>query len=295
MRHCRRYYNTIFGQEPGAARLPEVTSSSSSEHDDEDHLLEPMPTAFGFTWEDLGISTDTSGPRSRAYFMRQLMLAGNIAPDKTHKMRLPQADTALDGVDLAVQLRLLRRHADYDMLESGALPGGKIARWLQRLHWPRPPAVAGVWFNMSAGKWPRADRRAPRKDKPGEDEEEEAQATDCDIIVPGSFVSPSKVAGQADGGWRILPRCSSPGDTTGPGGRLTYNVLPAALAAAAARYLDNTARLNQVLVPRPPTPSAALSCCRARRIVASSRVLQLAQGAPSGSHRRCGCATLSVR
>jgi hypothetical protein len=36
-----------------------------------------------------------------------------------------QADTQLDSVDLAVQLKMLRRHGDYDLLTSrgGALPG----------------------------------------------------------------------------------------------------------------------------------------------------------------------------
>ncbi len=36
-----------------------------------------------------------------------------------------QADTQLDNVDLAVQLKMLRRHGDYDLLTSrgGALPG----------------------------------------------------------------------------------------------------------------------------------------------------------------------------
>ncbi|MFN9906634.1 MAG: hypothetical protein ACK56F_11005, partial [bacterium] len=82
-------------------------------------------------------------------------------PDKIYKMRLPQLDTPLDGVDLGTQMRLLRRHADYKMLRRGALPGGKAARCLQRLYRPRVPKLVGVWYNMSAGKWPIAERRTP--------------------------------------------------------------------------------------------------------------------------------------
>lgn len=166
LRHCRRHYNTIFGQQAGAARLQEPdpgqecwSSSDQDEMDDEVHVPEASscrPTAWSrFTWQDFGISSKaTAAGRSWARTVRQLMHAGSVQPDRRYKMRFPQDDTALDGVDLAVQLRLLRRYGDYEMLSSGALPGGRIARWLQRLHWPRPPKVVGVWFNMSAGKWP---------------------------------------------------------------------------------------------------------------------------------------------
>jgi len=249
MRHCRRHYNALYGQRDGAARLPEPSNSDTESEDDDDIDLQlaakrPMDD-HGVEWEDFGVSRNTTEARKWASFVRQLMLAGNIVSDKVYKLRLPQADTALDGVDLAVQMRLLRRHGDYQMLSSGAAPGGGLGRWLERHYRPRVPKLVGVWFNMSAGKWPVPDRRKVYRPKPGYLEEDEVQVCDTDLVVPGSSLPAA--LGHPD--LRVLARHSGHHDSPCLGGRvLTSNVLPAAISGAIANYLTNEDELLRVCV-----------------------------------------------
>lgn len=249
MRHCRRHYNILFGQRDGAARLPDPSDSESESDDDDDldlELVASRPTPYhSIQWEDFGVSRNTTEARKWAYFVRQLMLAGNIVSDKVYKLRLPQADTPLDGVDLGVQMRMLRRHGDYEMLSTGAAPGGGLARWLQRFYRPRVPKLVGVWFNMSAGKWPNADRRRVYRPKPGHEEEEEVQARDTDLIVPGTCLAAA--LGHAD--MRMISRTTSLDDTRYFTRHLTSNVLPAAISAATENYVTNEANLTLVCAP----------------------------------------------
>ena len=247
LRHCRRHYNTIFAQQPGAARLPSPSPgpgpdgdplcSSSSEQAEIDLQLLERPTAWSrFSWQDFGISSKArAAGRSWSHLVRQLMAAGSVAHHRRHTMRFPQDDTELDGVDLAVQMRLLRRYADYEMLSSGALPGGRIARWLQRLHWPRPPKVVGVWFNRPGAR-------------DGQEAEQEVLAQDCDLEVPASFIKASFAS--------FVPTPTAARDHLAARGQHTRDALPAAVRAAVSKYAENSARLQQV--PRHQRP---LCCC----------------------------------
>jgi hypothetical protein len=276
MQHCRRYYNRYFGQADAAARMPE-TSASSEEDEAELEMLMRLqrPTPYHcITWEHLGEESDTRASRMWASFVHQLMLAGNIVPDKTYKMRFPQEDTRLDGVDLGVQMRLMRRHGDYKMLKGGEMPGGKVACWLQRLYRPRVPKLVGVWYNMSAGKWPIADRRKPQRRTMQEEQEDQVEVTGSDFLVPAAYPSSSYVCPQSDpggmgGGCAVIgmPQGTGPEqldlavqadvrtlqgggmlEQNGRGqGAVTWNVLPAAMSSAVAAYMQNELHLGQVL------------------------------------------------
>ncbi len=283
MQHFRRYYNQNLSRSENVARIPQSSTSSSEE--DEDELVTfmrqqgPTPNHCIFR-EQLGKSTDSSCLRKWANFVHQLMLAGNIVPDKIYKMRLPQLDTPLDGVDLGIQMRLLRRHANYKMLRRGALPGGKAARWLQRLYRPRVPKLVGVWYNMSAGKWPIAERRTPDHCVMQEQQEDQVEPTASDFMVPDAYVFSSYTCRGSDagvaGGCAVIGRPDGTGieqlrlavdvhvrtlasgathaQSTGRRGAVTWNVLPATIARAVANYMQNEAHLSQVM------RQAACSC-----------------------------------
>ena len=314
MHHLRRYYNPNLSRAENVARIPQSSTSSSEE--DEDELVTFMrqqgPTPnHGIFREQLGKSTDSSCLRKWANFVHQLMLAGNIVPDKIYKMRLPQLDTPLDGVDLGIQMRLLRRHANYKMLRRGSLPGGKAARWLQRLYRPRVPKLVGVWYNMSAGKWPIAERRTPDHCIMQEQQEDQVEPTASDFMVPDAYVFSSYICRGSDAG--IAGGCAVIGRPDGTGmeqlrlavdvhmrtlasgaahaqsasgrGAVTWNVLPAAIARAVASYMQNEAHLSQVM------RQAACSCpivapLVLHRSVSLKRCLGMVSGA--GRSRRKG-------
>ena len=55
-----------------------------------------MPTYLStISWEDFGVATNASAARGWARAVRQLMLAGSIAPDSLSHLRLPQVPTLL--------------------------------------------------------------------------------------------------------------------------------------------------------------------------------------------------------
>eukprot|EP00960_Hanusia_phi_P047251 758317-Hanusia_phi.AAC.3 len=120
--HCHQYYNELFGN--SGFRI----SDDSSENWDfclnsSDPSSEQWEVSSDGVDEEMREAEDLT-----AAFVVQLTIAGSISysPD-----RYPKADTKLDSIDVALQLKALREYGSSTILLGGICPGSRVGRWFQ--------------------------------------------------------------------------------------------------------------------------------------------------------------------